>query len=84
MFDIYFDLEDMHQTVDEEIAGARDDHDSWAFEQVDFDFVKDLDKSESFNKSAGCFCASCNDFCQFAEPNQPNGTLICYYCRNYG
>lgn len=80
MYDIYFDLEDMHQTIDDEITASRDDHDSWAFESIDFDFVKDLPVKQ---KSEGCFCAECNNFCQYAETNQSDGSFICYSCRNY-
>ena len=29
----------------------------------------------------GTACANCNEHYEFAEPNQPNGTLICYLCR---
>lgn len=30
----------------------------------------------------GCDCAKCKDFYPYAEPNQENGTLICYRCRH--
>lgn len=29
----------------------------------------------------GMKCSHCRDFITMAEPNQPNGTLICYACR---
>lgn len=29
-------------------------------------------------------CVKCGTFYPQAEPNQPNGTLICYSCRNFG
>ena len=29
----------------------------------------------------GCFCANCHEFFQMAEPNQEDGTLICWSCR---
>ena|ERR1700676_5802334 len=29
----------------------------------------------------GCFCQGCQNWYQFAEPNQEDGTLICYSCR---
>ena len=29
----------------------------------------------------GCFCAMCHEFYQFSEPNQNDGTLICWSCR---
>lgn len=32
----------------------------------------------------GCTCIRCNNFYPYAEPNQPNGSLICYSCRTFG
>lgn len=29
----------------------------------------------------GLVCKKCRDFYEFAEPNQEDGTLICYSCR---
>lgn len=29
----------------------------------------------------GCFCKKCKDFFPYAEPNQEDGTLVCYACR---
>lgn len=29
-------------------------------------------------------CVKCGTFYPQAEPNQPNGTLICYSCRSFG
>lgn len=29
----------------------------------------------------GCWCKKCNDFYKYAEPNQEDGTLICWSCR---
>lgn len=29
-------------------------------------------------------CVKCGTFYPQAEPNQPNGTLICYSCRHFG
>lgn len=34
-----------------------------------------VDKVEGYN------CVMCNDFAHFSEPNQPDGTFICYGCR---
>jgi formylmethanofuran dehydrogenase subunit E len=31
----------------------------------------------------GCECAKCEEFYFFAEPNQPDGTMICWSCRSY-
>lgn len=30
----------------------------------------------------GCFCKKCKEHYPYAEPNQEDGTLICYNCRN--
>lgn len=30
----------------------------------------------------GCDCIKCKEFYPFAEPNQEDGTLICFSCRN--
>lgn len=30
----------------------------------------------------GCACSVCKDFYYQAEPNQENGTMICWSCRN--
>ena len=32
---------------------------------------------------SGCHCSKCNNHFPFAEPNQADGTLICWNCRNY-
>lgn len=29
----------------------------------------------------GCDCKKCKEFYPYAEPNQDDGTLICYQCR---
>lgn len=31
--------------------------------------------------SAGCSCSKCKDFNEYAEANQPDGSFICYACR---
>lgn len=31
----------------------------------------------------GLICVKCNEFYSMAEPNQLDGTLICFICRNY-
>jgi hypothetical protein len=33
--------------------------------------------------SEGMNCEKCNEFYPYAVPNQKNGTLICYSCRNF-
>lgn len=32
-------------------------------------------------KSSGCSCKKCNDFNEYAEANQDDGTFICFGCR---
>jgi hypothetical protein len=31
---------------------------------------------------AGCSCVKCQDFNNYAEPNQPDGKFICWRCRS--
>lgn len=37
---------------------------------------------EKENKSDGCSCKKCEEFFEYAEPNQEDGTLICWACRH--
>lgn len=48
-------------------------------------FNKDVSliTSASVIKSEGHACCKCKNFYPFSEPNQPNGTLVCYSCRKY-
>lgn len=39
------------------------------------------DPEEKKPESKGCLCKKCNDFNEYAEPNQEDGTFICYGCR---
>lgn len=32
-------------------------------------------------KKDGCTCKKCQEFYPYAEPNQKDGTLVCYGCR---
>lgn len=52
------------------------------FGQISFD---DIDLAvpvdEKKKDSDGCTCKKCKEFYQYAEPNQEDGTLICYGCR---
>lgn len=51
--------------------------------QISFD---DIDLAvpveEKENKSDGCSCKKCKEFFEYAEPNQEDGTLICWACRH--
>jgi hypothetical protein len=40
-----------------------------------------FDKMEEHDPSGGMFCKKCNNFYDYAEPNQLDGSLICYSCR---
>ena len=37
---------------------------------------------EKKKKSDGCNCKKCKEFFEYAEPNQEDGTLICWACRH--
>lgn len=79
MYDIYFDLNNMHQVVD---SG---DDESWEDESIfDYDLIMH-DEGPPTKKSYpnGCFCKVCKELFPFAEPNQPDGTLVCYSCRSF-
>lgn len=39
-------------------------------------------KAEKKDDRDGCDCVKCKEFYPFAEPNQEDGTLICFSCRN--
>lgn len=56
---------------------------------VDLDLLTLVDRLELLlrnrlvnAKGDGCFCTKCNNFYPMAQPNQSDGTLICYSCRN--
>ena len=86
MYDISFDLDNMHQTVeeaDEELwyigcAGAYNP-DEW----IDDDAPVIVKKSKFKTKGNGCTCTKCGEIFPFAEPNQPDDSFKCWSCRNY-
>ena len=64
---------------------------SWVIQEEKnaIDLVDLLDRLEIFleNKRKrkfpdGMFCRKCRVFYEFAESNQPDGTLLCYSCRS--
>jgi len=84
MYDIYFDLNNMHQTVNE----ADEEN------QIDFDFELDLPEGDSGSvddypvivrrSRNGCTCKTCGEIYPYAEgPNQPDGSFKCWSCRNF-
>ena len=44
------------------------------------DFPEEIVEIKS-KKSDGCTCKKCQEFFPYAEPNQKDGTLVCYGCR---
>ena len=63
---------------------------TWLIQQGNhhIDFLTLLDRLELYvmnvkNKKFpdGMFCKSCKIWYQFSEPNQDDGTLLCYSCR---
>jgi len=38
--------------------------------------------TEKKKDSDGCTCKKCKEFFEFAEPNQEDGTLVCWSCRH--
>ena len=56
--------------------------------EANIDMITLLDRLELYTINVknrkfpdGYFCCKCKNWYQFAEPNQPDGTLICYGCR---
>ena len=49
-------------------------------QQIGIDFAIPVDEIEE--KSEGCTCKKCKEFFEYAEPNQEDGTLICWACRH--
>jgi hypothetical protein len=45
----------------------------------DIDLAVPVDAKKEI--SDGCTCRKCKEYYQYAEPNQDDGTLICYGCR---
>ena len=45
----------------------------------DIDLAVPVDEKKEI--SDGCTCKKCKEYYQYAEPNQDDGTLICFGCR---
>jgi formylmethanofuran dehydrogenase subunit E len=79
MYDIYFDLDNMHPVVDD------DDSCFMMDDRFDFDFLADIaEEKTKKSKSNGCTCLKCGEIYPYAEPNQLDGSFKCYSCRKYG
>lgn len=84
MYDIYFDPKNMHQTVD----SSDDNEEVWILGpsfSIEDDNCDDyaVIKQPSKSYENGCSCVKCGELYPQAEPNQPDGTLICYSCRRF-
>jgi hypothetical protein len=42
----------------------------------------DLQWEDTQEKSKGCSCKKCKEFNEYAEPNMPDKTFMCYACRH--
>jgi hypothetical protein len=77
MYDIYFDLANMHQTVQD------------ANEEFDFDLELDLpselgDDDYAVIVHKPVVCSKCGEIYPYADPNQDDGSFKCYSCRKWG
>lgn len=93
MCDIYFNLDEMHQVMDDYIDSFCPDYfglscmgdlDSFVF---DFDISGNHETDdyavEVKKKSNGCTCESCGELYPYAEPNQKDGKFKCWGCRHF-
>lgn len=92
MYDIYFDLNNMHQVVDDTPADQLSqlyDELSAIGENLEFDLIgalpieDDDDYAVVVKKSKGCRCKKCGETYPYAEPNQQDGSFKCWSCRNF-
>lgn len=84
MFDIYFP-DTMQQKVEETKTV---DDESLVFD-FDLDFSKSIGESDDYpiivrKYPDGCICKKCGENYPYAEPNQKDGSMVCYSCRKYG
>ena len=73
MYDIFFNLNDMHQPCD-------DDEIDYYFEGEQLVFFPD----EIEKVSGPLTCPKCLEIYPYAVPNQKDGSFICYSCRVWG
>lgn len=45
-----------------------------------YDLATPKPEAKKINKD-GCDCKKCKEYFPYAEPNQDDGTLVCYKCR---
>ena len=91
MYDIYFDLTNMHRTVEESDSGdsgeKSDGAEYWHIgETFDFDFIEEYVSKEDTDdyavivKKYGCTCTNCGEFYPDAEVVS---AFKCWSCRNF-
>lgn len=87
-----FDYEIADYASTQEALELTGGHLAWAVQEghvKNLDFLSLVDRLEMFLETRrkrrhpdGMLCTKCNSFYEFAEPNQEDGSLICYSCRN--
>lgn len=89
MYDIYFNLSDMHQVVrDEEVTGEGE---FWVIgETFEFDFITEdpsIQQNDDYavvvRRNHTCICTQCGEIFPYAEPNQQDGSFKCWSCRHW-
>ena len=48
------------------------------------DRLNEVSTSIKNNSGAGCTCRKCDNYNEYAEPNQVDGTFLCFSCRSMG
>jgi hypothetical protein len=75
----------------EEALERTQGHFTWCVQEghVTIDLLSLADRLELFLENRrkrkhpdGMLCSKCKSFYEFAEPNQSDGSMICYSCRN--
>lgn len=98
MYDIFFDLNNMHQTVEETdgeqlsllydeltAISTKQSIRAGSDEAFSFDFELDLDNDDrAVIVKKPLVCEKCNEIYPYAEPNGENNSFRCYSCRKYG
>ena len=52
----------------------------YAAQWIQLDLDLPAPEPEKIEDSAGCSCEKCKNYCEYASPNQPDKTFICYAC----
>jgi hypothetical protein len=76
----YYNIKDSF-LVDEELLDKLNLHYDWLGKKIINIYETEIVKTKQYSILDGSSCKKCKEFYQFAEPNQPDGTMICYVCR---